>query len=482
MFFTKKAVAEAITPMTPSPDKSNIDKLTHENARLRNQREELQMLYDSNRLTLEQLDGDLESKTQECTELRNCTRMLNDELLEAEASGKQAVGDVQASIRTLEFKLEQTKAERDQALNKFEQLRTTTGNQLHDNDETVDDCNDRIKALYIDKCKLQQLVDRAIFEVQALKIQRNGASELQATLVTLQEKLDFTNSCNQVLKRSLRAKEEEVADLEKQLHTHRDTDHTGSLPSVDAQEKLSDAQAQVVELQRTLQDMQALSLVHDAEMSDIMASLNKLQQAHDQLLCDKSDLSQQIKFLQRENDDLAARIASADTTTARCISIARSFSQQLQASSKATADKATQHHAQVDAMYAQQNQTSQQFEAQLHAKASTIQHLESKLKQSEIDTMKAVTVRDDQIASLKEQLRRLVLDRDGETVKADGWQDYANEQQADANARIAALQAENIQLKAQVQVQIRAAPQDELDIVPAICLPWCSGVTCSSRT
>jgi chromosome segregation ATPase len=481
MFFTKKAVAEAITPMTPSADKSIIDKLTHENARLRNQREELQMLYDSNRLTLEELDGDLESKTQECTELRNCTRMLNDELLEAEASGKKAVGDVQASIRTLELKFEQAKAERDEARTKFEQLRTTTNNQLHNSDETIDACNDRMKALYIDKCKLQQQLDRAIFEVQTLKAQRNGANELQAKLVTLQEKLDFTNGCNQVLKRSLRAKEEEVADLEKQLHTHRDTDHTDSLPSVDAQEKLPDAQAQVVELQRTIQDKQDLSLMHDAEMSDLTASLKKLQQALDQLLCDKSDLSQQIKAHQRENDDLAARIASAETTTAKCKSIARSFSQQFQAFSKATADKATQHQAQVDAMYAQQNQTSQRFEAQLHAKASTIHNLESKLKQSDIDTVKAVTVRDDQIAGLKEQLRRLALDRDSEIGKADDWQDYANEQQADANARIAALEAENTQLKAQVQLQIRVAPQDQLDIVPAVCLPWCSGVTCSSR-
>jgi chromosome segregation ATPase len=407
--------------------------------------------------------------------------MLNDELLEAEASGKKAVGDVQASFRTLELKLEQAKAERDEALTKFEQLRTITDNQLHNSDETIDDCNDRIKALYIDKCRLQLQLDRAISELQALNVQRNCANELQAKLVTLQEKLDFTTGCNQVLKRSLRAKEEEVADLEEQLHTHRDTDHTDSVPSVDAQEKLSDAQARVVELQGTIQDKQALSLVHDAEMSDLKASRKKLQQEHDQLLCDKSDLSQQIKSLQRENDDLAARVASADTTAAKCISVARSFTQQFQTFSKATADKATQHQAQVDAMYAQQNQTSQRFEAQLHAKASTIHDLESKLKQSDIDTVKAVTVRDDQIAGLKEQLRRLALDRDSETGKADDWQDYANEQQADANARIAALEAENTQLKAQVQLQIRVAPQDQLDIVPAVCLPWCSGVTCSSR-
>ncbi|KAH7075689.1 hypothetical protein BKA63DRAFT_304325 [Paraphoma chrysanthemicola] len=448
MFFSKKMVAESNTSFAPSPNESVIDKLTHEVALLRIQREEFQVLYDSNRQTLEHLNEDLDIKHKECNQLRNCNHMLNRELQKAETFAKEVVSDLQSSLRTLEVKLEQAETERDDATAKFDQLRTTAWHQLHVNDETIDKRKDLIKALEADKYEAQQQRDRAVTELEALKDEYKKASGLQVQLNRLREDCDFTKERNRVLKRSLRASEKEIVNLEAQLQAQSNAGDTSS-PACDRIEgRLVDAQVQITELQPIIRQKHTQAPIHDAGTSDLHACLDVLQAAHDQHFHDKVILENQLTALHRENENLAATIANADAIAAKTNNMANAIMQQLRILSIATAKKKAQRQAQVAGMHTHRIEAEQRFSAQFRAKTSTIGDLELKLKRLELDSLNTVSSCEAQIAGLKNQLHRLVLDRDGETAKADAWQEQANKQRIEAGKRIAALEAHIVQLTA----------------------------------
>ncbi|KAH7090443.1 hypothetical protein FB567DRAFT_546641 [Paraphoma chrysanthemicola] len=403
MFFSKKRAAESNTSSAPLPSESVIDKLTHEVATLRIQREEFQVLYESNRQTLEHLNEDLDVKNQEYNQLRNCNHTLNSELQKAEAIAKKTVSDLQSSIRALEVNLEQAETERDNASAKLDQLRTTAWYQLHVNDETVGERNDLIKALKADRYKSQQQQrDRAVTELEALKDEYKKASDLHVQLNGLREDCDFTTERN----------------------------------------------PQITELQTTINNKQTQALIHDAETSDLHARLDVLQAAHDQHFHDKVTLETQLTALHRENENLATKIANADAVAVKTNNMANAILQQLRVLLIATAEKNAQRQAQFDGMYTQQIDAAQRFSAQLRAKTSAIRDLEVKLKQSELDSLNRVSSCEDQIAGLKNQIHCLVLDRDGEVAKADAWQELVNMQKIEADGRVAALEAQIVQLKA----------------------------------
>ncbi|KAF2027556.1 hypothetical protein EK21DRAFT_91469 [Setomelanomma holmii] len=458
----QKASAQPSTPIASPPNATVVNRLDDDIVKLRDQRDELQFLYESNRQTFVELDTDLQNKTSQCSELQKCISLLDTQFQATEASSKKTVAELQTSISTLKLELEQVEGERDDAINKFNLLRTRAYSQFQDNDETIDDRNDMIEILKADKRKLQQWYNQAQTEVQALKYQRNGATELQTALEELQNNCDSVADCNMVLKRSLRAREDEVAKLGKQLDEHRDIAGGTLSATVCLQEQLNVAQIQIAELQIVIQENRGLILVHKTEKSNLRASITQLKQERDQLLADIATHTKQISSLQHENDHLATCAARSDMHADNFKAIVQARKKELRSFSQSAAVKEASYRAQVDAMYAQQQQAEQRFQTQLKAKKSTIQDLDTKLKQSEAAAAKAAIAKDDQIAALQEQIRRMTLDCNGETSKAESWQHFANEKQAEAAARAAALEAKNSSLAA------------KLENMPAVCdKAWC---------
>jgi len=194
------------------------------------------------------------------------------------------------------------------------------------------------------------------------------------------------------------------------------------------QQLLPNEHSELAELQSII-GRQGYELIElQCELDAAQASTDQLRQDCDQLSTQIESYKQQIDSFNTENGVLAGRIAVADKVAADRDTLICSFQQQVQTLSEVTAAEQQKQQAQIDALYAQKEQDRQRFEAQLQAKDNAVRDLEAKLQQSEAAAAKQLLSRDDQLASLQDQLRRVALDRDSEKAQAEAWADYANSQ------------------------------------------------------
>jgi chromosome segregation ATPase len=261
---------------------------------------------------------------------------------------------------------------------------------------------------------------------------RKLEDQLHATQITarnfrsksqqLQNGLDFALDCNEDYERNIRSKQQDIDALEQQLKALQCTGNTDSSKLDTPKQSLQNAQAQLTELHLSTKTQG----IHIAKLEADRISDQEL--LHDRNL-QLDTHRHSITVLQTENDVLASRLATAQHQATQQIELLHAFNHQLLDLTNFHAEQQQQQQnvkAQRDGLYAQLQQDRTRFEATLKAKDAAHQALDAKLQEYEERVARQASVREEKIADLKEQLRRLKLDCDSAEAEKKAWAEYAN--------------------------------------------------------
>jgi hypothetical protein len=243
-------------------------------------------------------------------------------------------------------------------------------------------------------------------------------SSLQDRFDELKEVSDLNRSTLQRLAEDLANKDQECAEL-------RESVCMLTAEQGQATDTIKDKHDQISALQV---NVDSLKVSHD-----------NLAHEHDHTSRDLIIAKEQVALLQGKTNDLATISAAAEAKVSEYVTHVGTFKQQYQTS----VQEQEKHKYQVDAMHAQNSEAEQRFQAQLQDKDQVIKTLQAQVNQSELTASKATISREDEVAQLKDQLRRATLDQHDQSRQTLEWQELANQQRIRADV----MEAEIAELK-----------------------------------
>lgn len=265
---------------------------------------------------------------------------------------------------------------------------------------------------------------------QAVELNSSSSSSSLLDLEAMQEKLTLSEGCRKELKRSVRAKEEEISELTTKIAELAGADESAAVAVSNLTCSLSDAHQVITGLQDTIKykDEQLFAVSSDLDTTKLFQK--KLLEEHGEYSHNACKQQDQIASLQKENDTLAMRAAAAEFKNSRYATHIDTFTKQFQSLSTFAAESQVSHDAQVDAMHTQQQDVSARFQRQLLDRDDLIASLQQRLAESEAaHNMTSLKHRDD-VARLENQVTRLDVQVSESEYQHAMWQDYANEQVA----------------------------------------------------